>query len=618
MMKEIYEVPDSPRILVVDDDELVLRAVTGILKRKFEVTGTRSPKEALRILQNGSYQILLVDLMMEEMSGMDLFRAAKNICPWIRVIVMTGYASKDAAVEALKEGAYDFLEKIVTADIVTQTVIRAWKGLRVELKNRKLLAELRRTNEELQVEIKERDRAEKALRASQERYRILAENVADGVAIFQDRKFAFVNNALASMFGYTVDQLIGIEPVALFKDDYKERFVEMLELLDKGVSVESFQAPCIGGDGRELWAEARHSFIKWENKPGILTTFRDITESKLGQMSMEEEAELLRKENIQLRSSFKERYRFGDIIGKSPAMQEVYELILKAAATNLSAVVYGESGTGKELVARAIHERGDRRDRNFVAVNCGAIPEGLLESEFFGHRKGAFTGAHADKRGFLDLADGGTLFLDEVAELPVSLQAKLLRALEGGGYNPIGDRRSKTSDFRIIAATNKKLADQVNNGLMRDDFFYRINVIPITLPPLRERKEDILLLIDNFLRSYSGNEKPFVPAKIMEALLNYDWPGNVRELQNMLHRYLAVKSLDFMGAPTSQAAGVEAVSDKDPDQDPLTLRTNMENRERSLIIKALDETHWNKSSAASLLGLSRRSLFRKMKNLGIT
>lgn len=621
-MKEIYEdvaVPGSPRILVVDDDKMVLRTITETLMQRFEVTGTQSPKEALRILQNTPHQILLLDLMMEEMHGMDLFRAAKNICPLIRVIVMTGYASKDAAIEALKEGACDFLEKQFVHDVVMQTVSRAWEGLRTELENRKLLVELRRTNKELEVKIKEHKQAEEALRASQERYRILAENVADGVAIFQDGKFVFANDALASMFGCTGDRLIGVESVTLFRDDYKEHFRETLEQLEKGVSVEYFQAPCIGEDGREIWVEAHHSFIKWEGKPAILATFRDITESKLSQAAMEEEAERLWEENIQLRSSIKERYRFGDIIGKSPAMQEVYDLILKAAATNVSTVVYGESGTGKELVARAIHETSNRRDKNFVAVNCGAIPEGLLESEFFGHRKGAFTDAYADKRGFLDLADGGTLFLDEVAELPLSLQIKLLRALEGGGYTPVGDRRTRTSDFRIIAATNKNLADQVNNGLMRNDFFYRIHVIPIALPPLRERKEDIPLLVDNFLQSYGDGKKPFIPAKVMEALLNYDWTGNVRELQNVLHRYLTVKTIDFIGAPTSNTLNVEAAPDKDKnlDQDH-SLRANMENVERDLITKTLDQAHWNRSKAASLLGLSRRALFRKMKNLGIT
>ena len=194
-----------------------------------------------------------------------------------------------------------------------------------------------------------------------------------------------------------------------------------------------------------------------------------------------------------LRSSQHNRDRFGNIIGKSPAIQRVYELILNAAATDANVILYGESGTGKELVAHAIHEMSSRKSGSFVPVNCGAIPETLMESEFFGHRKGAFTGAIIDKHGFLDLADGGTLFLDELGEIGQSMQVKLLRAIDGGGFTPIGGSQVKTPDLRIIAATNRDVAEQVRKGVIREDFFYRIHVIPIQLPALRERKEDIPL-----------------------------------------------------------------------------------------------------------------------------
>jgi len=221
-----------------------------------------------------------------------------------------------------------------------------------------------------------------------------------------------------------------------------------------------------------------------------------------------------------MRSSIMNRYRFGQIIGKGPAMQKVYKLISKAAASDVNVVVYGESGTGKELVARAIHDMSDRRDRAFVPVNCRAIPHTLIESELFGYKKGAFTGANMDKHGYLDLAEGGTLFLDEVGELGVNMQVKLLRAIDGGGYFPVGSNKTKNSDFRIIAATNRNLRDQVNRGVIREEFFYRIHVIPITLPPLRDRKEDIPLLIDHFLQLYNNNGKGWLqsPGKIVEAL----------------------------------------------------------------------------------------------------
>ncbi len=327
------------------------------------------------------------------------------------------------------------------------------------------------------------------------------------------------------------------------------------------------------------------------------------------------------KGKYNMRSPIKDRSRFGNIIGKSPAMQEVCQLISRTAASNANVVVYGEPGTGKELVARAIHDASNRRDRAFVPVTCGAIPETLLESEFFGYKKGAFTGAHMDKHGYLDLADGGTLFLDEVGELGLNMQVKLLRAIDGGGYSPVGSARTKNSDFRIISATNRNLMDQVNRGVMRQDFVYSIHVITIALPPLRDRKEDIPLLINHFLKVYINGKTPItLPGEIAEALYNYHWPGNILELQNVLQRYLTVKRLDFLStnAPNQpvelrgQSQSVKELNEKNT-----SLRVAVENLEKTFISKALDQTHWNRSKAAMLLGISRRSLFRKMKNFGM-
>jgi transcriptional regulator with PAS, ATPase and Fis domain len=297
-------------------------------------------------------------------------------------------------------------------------------------------------------------------------------------------------------------------------------------------------------------------------------------------------------------------------------MQEVFELILKTSASNINVVINGESGTGKELVAQAIHDLSSRHGNEFVAVNCGAIPETLLESEFFGYKKGAFTGALMDKHGYLDLADKGILFLDEVTELGLNMQAKLLRAIDGGGYIPVGSNKTKKSDFRIIAATNMDLMDQVNRGLIREDFFYRINVISITVPPLRDRKGDIPLLIEHFLKLLNQGEKPTViPEKIIEAMYNYHWPGNVRELQNVLHRYLTVKRLDFMNSnTTNHKVELDGGSGQEFNQEKVNLSSAVENLEKNVISKALGQTHWNKSKTAMLLGISRRALYRKMKN----
>ena len=326
----------------------------------------------------------------------------------------------------------------------------------------------------------------------------------------------------------------------------------------------------------------------------------------------------LHEENVRLKANIKERYRFGKIIGKSPVMQEIYELILKAAASNAGVIVYGESGTGKELVAEAIHEMSDRKEKAFVPVNAGGVAETLLESEFFGYKKGAFTGANADKRGLLQSADKGTLFLDELGEIGPNLQAKLLRAIEGGGFTPVGGLEAETSDFRVIAATNKDLKEQVKKGLMREDFLYRIHIIPIHLPPLRERKEDIPLLIEHFMQNHSPSKNlPTITVAVMEALTFYDWPGNVRELQNTLHRYFTLKRLDFLGAPLKAPAPSPEMKFEPIWPNEELLRDAMGHFEREYILKQLERYHWNRSKVASKLGIDRKTLFKKMRSYGV-
>jgi len=430
----------------------------------------------------------------------------------------------------------------------------------------------------------------------------------------------FVNDNFVSMFGYPgSDEVVGKDLGILNCPDLKKHFGMEDEAVESGACNESvFQTHCTYLTGRDFWIEARCNFIKWEGKPAFLATLRDITEGKLQQIASEQEKEHLLQENINIRSAMKDRFRFGNIVGKTRAMQEVYDFILRASASDAGVVIEGESGTGKEMVARTIHEMSDRRDKPFVAINCGALPETLFESEFFGHKKGAFTGAYIDKSGLFEYGSGGTLFLDEVAELSLNIQVKLLRAIEGNGYLPLGGNKAKQSDVRIIATSNRGLNEMVKKGLMREDFFYRINIISITLPPLRNRKEDIPLLVDHFLQLYpDGKKVSAVPGKIMAALSNYDWPGNIRELQNMMLRYLTLNRLDFIDLnldTQSNKPGNEPPIDFN--QGNINLQTAVGSLEKTLILKALNQTNWNRSKAATLLGISRRALYRKTKNLG--
>ncbi|MBN2283579.1 MAG: sigma 54-interacting transcriptional regulator [Deltaproteobacteria bacterium] len=474
------------------------------------------------------------------------------------------------------------------------------------------------------LDISKRKEAENSLRESEALYRIFAERMTEGVVLFHEFRILFVNNAFALMLGYSEpDELLGRDIMGVVAKDFEMYFKEMFESLEAGVSTERFyQARWGMRDHKEIWIEGRGNRIQWKKRPAVLLTARDITESKLKEITMQEEAAHLRRENITLRSSIRDRYRFGNIIGKSGAMQQVYELILNSAATNANVIIYGESGTGKELVAKAIHDMSSRAGKSFVTVNCAAIPESLVESEFFGHLRGAYTGAHSDKQGYLDSADGGTLFLDEVGELGLNMQAKLLRAIEGGGYSPVGGTISRHSDFRIIAATNKNLQELSRRGLMREDFFYRIHILPIHLPALRNRRDDIPLLVEHFLRLYSPDRKlPAVSGQVLEALINYDWPGNVRELQNVIQRYLTVKRIDFLTrAPGDEGIAPDRTIDAPRKEDlrTLNLRTNVENLEREVIQRTLEEYHWNRCKTAEALMISRKTLSRKMKRFGLS
>jgi PAS domain S-box-containing protein len=463
-----------------------------------------------------------------------------------------------------------------------------------------------------------------ALRESEAFYRMLAERMTVGVLLAHRSKIVFVNDALASMLGYDdSEELLGQDALSLAASGPDTHSLGVFEALERGVSGEKpFETRWRTKSGGEIWIEGRASLIQWKSLPTVFMTLRDITEAKLREITMQQDAEHLRRENISLRSSIKDRFRLGNIIGKSRAMQEVYERILNAAATKANVIIYGESGTGKELVARAIHDGSPRSQKPFVPVNCAAIPENLLESEFFGHKKGAFTGAHADKRGYLDVAHGGTLFLDEVGELSLSLQAKLLRAIEDGGYTPVGSSVNKEADFRVIAATNRDLLEELRQGGMREDFFYRIHVIPINVPPLRDRREDIPLLLEHFLKRYSeeGTMKP-IPGHVIGELINYEWPGNVRELQNAIQRYLAVERLEFIppqGSHREEAGEAQKQTEKEEEEEDFLLEGSLMEAETVAVRRALDRCLGNRTRAAKMLGISRKTLLRKLKRLELS
>ncbi len=310
------------------------------------------------------------------------------------------------------------------------------------------------------------------------------------------------------------------------------------------------------------------------------------------------------------------------VVGRSEGLTDVYRVIDRVADTNCTVLITGESGTGKELVARAVHDSSQRSDAPFVAVNCGAIPESLLESELFGHAKGAFTGAHAAKQGRIGLAQGGTLFLDEIGELPLALQVKLLRVLQSREYSPVGDTRVLRADVRIVAATNIDLEQAARTGTFREDLYYRLNVIHVSVPPLRDRAGDVPILAEHFLklalqRTARLAVHTFAEAT-MQLLEQYNWPGNVRELENTIERAVLLARGEQIqprdlparvcGLPSERRPGASRLPDMGID-----LRTAVESFENNLIRQALERTKWNKNQAARLLGLNRTTLVEMLK-----
>ena len=333
----------------------------------------------------------------------------------------------------------------------------------------------------------------------------------------------------------------------------------------------------------------------------------------------------LRRENLILKRQLKQKYKFHNFIGDSPQMHKVFRVIEKVADTDSTVLILGESGTGKELVARALHYHSRRHDKPLIPVNCGAIPEELLESELFGHEKGAFTNAIRTRIGRFEMANGGTIFLDEVAEMSPHLQVKLLRILQEQEFERLGGTRTIKCDVRILAATNKDLEKAVREGSFREDLFYRLKVIPISLPPLRERRSDIPLLVHHFLTEMTKSKKRKVKGienEVVQAMEAYDWPGNVRELENVIERMLILSEGDYLTVgdlPEKIAQkGVSApVVQSALSEEGFSLSNAVNEYEKQLIINALERTGWVKNRAAKLLNMNRTTLVEKIKKQGI-
>jgi DNA-binding NtrC family response regulator len=417
--------------------------------------------------------------------------------------------------------------------------------------------------------------------------------------------------------------LLAAQPVDLVLADVKMPGINGLELV-RQIHEFAPDLPCIvitGYGGAQQSVEALRAGAFWYlEKPfeqQHLDAVRRLVEQAI-------ELGRLKAENRMLQHQLRSKYRFESIVGNSPALRAVLDVVAKVADTDSTVLVTGESGTGKELIARAIHYNSRRAERMFVTVNCGAIPGELLESELFGHVRGAFTNAVSHREGRFAVAHQGTIFLDEIGDMSPNLQVKLLRVLQDRSFEPVGSSKTVSVDVRVIAATNQDLETAIRERRFREDLFYRLNVIPIEVPPLRERREDIPLLLKHFLECASRDRTrpmPSLSAEVQERLLAHSWPGNVRELENVIERLVVLSGEDVIGVADLPASLGRAgpPSPAAPHLPPtgLNFRDVVEDFETHLIVQALEQTHWNKNRAAQLLGMNRTTLLEKIKKKGL-
>ena len=624
----------SETVLVIDDDPVVCDSIAAYLTDSgYHVVKAGDGEAGIDMFRENRPDIVLVDLRMPKVDGLTVLSTVNNESPNTPVIVVSGTGILQDAIEALRLGAQDFVTKpILDLAVLQHAVEKALERSRLYMENvryrehledeiakrtrdlKNQTSALAQSNRRLEIEISEHKKTESALKESEGKLSAVVE-VFDGFiyTCTRDFRIEFINRKMVEKIGHDATGetcyrgLYGQEEPCswcgldrVFNGETVRREIQDPQT---GIWHYAIHAPIFDSEGRVSKAE------------GILI---DITDRKMAEEELKAREDSLKKENIRLRSSMTHSQRLGKIIGKSTAMQGVYDTIFKAARSRANVIIYGESGTGKELVAATIHELSDRSDKPFVTVNCGAIPLNLIESEFFGYKKGAFTGAAFDKSGYLDMADGGTLFLDEIGEIDPNMQVKLLRAVEGGGYTPVGGSEIKKPDIRLISATNKDLKDLVKKGIIREDFFYRVHILPIHLPPLRQRKDDISLLIQNFLQEISDESGVVsIPTSVMKSMQQHHWPGNVRELQNAVHRYVTLKEFDGGDFAEDQK---KASSDDVPGMEDLShsdLAHMLQRYEKRVLKQVLDRHRWHRGKAARALGVDRRTLFRKIKFHGL-
>ncbi|MBI9092645.1 MAG: sigma 54-interacting transcriptional regulator [Desulfobacterium sp.] len=586
-------------IMIIDDSPTNINILAGTLKDEFRLTIAKSGQTAFERLGQQLPDLILLDIIMPEMNGFEICRRLKadDRTREIPIIFITAMEEANKKTKGFELGAVDYITRpFHMAEVLAR--VRTHLSLR-----------------QMHLTLGEKNRIIRKTLAEKSRQLDVLISHLPGI-VYRCRfdgtwHMEFISDGCRNLTGYEPDHFTAQEgqPYTLMAAPKYRPLIkkELDHALANHASFELIYRVRTASDRGKWFLEQG---VGVYNPAGELIGtegfISDVTEKHNKALALD-------RENQQLKSKIIQHDRFGDIVGKSPAMLAVYELILKAAAGDDCAIIYGPSGTGKEIVAKEIHKNSKRKQNAFIPINCGAIPESLFESEFFGHKKGAFSGANTDKKGVLDLADGGTLFLDELGEISLSMQVKLLRVMDGNGYIPVGGTELKKPDIRFVCATNQDLQLMVRQKKIREDFFFRIHIIPITLPPLKDRKEDIPLLVEHFLNSFPKTENtPRLTREKIAEMASFSWPGNIRQLQNVIYQFLTLGTLEFLD-PGNRNRNIHQ-SGVGKEQ---TLKTAVEEFEKSYISRMLDAHGQKKGKVAEVLNMDRKTLFRKIKKYGL-
>ncbi len=556
------------KILIVDDEETIRFAFkTHLSKEGYEVLTAEDYASALEVISKTDLDLIIADIILGAQTGIDILQEVKNRGMHCPVIMITGEPNIETAADAVRIGAFDYLPK----PVIKETLLRI-------------------TSHALH---------QKALVDEKERYRRNLEAIFDSLkdaVITVDHKIHVIeaNNAVKNICGFSAQEIIGKEFGKIQTPCLKPCLNVLTETLKTKNTIKEYRVECRRQDRPHQVVLLTGSPLKYRDTQamGVVFVIRDITRLTA------------------LERELKERHQFYNIIGKSRKMQDVYTLVENLADTETTVLITGESGTGKELVARALHYGGIRAAKPLVSVNCSALAENLLESEMFGHVKGAFTGAVKDKMGRFQMADSGTIFLDEIGDISPMIQLKLLRVLEQREFERVGDSKPLKVDVRVIATTSHDLREKVRLGEFREDLYYRLKVVEIPLPSLRERREDIPLLIDHFYSLHSERMQKNIDGisnEVITTFIHYPFPGNVRELEHAIeHAFVLCQdrtiTVDHLPPEIKEYAGISHEVPKKRSVD-----------EPKIILEALNKTDWNKAKAARLLGISRPTLYQKIE-----